>query len=212
MNKKKSKAARKRKDATSSRAKIEVPTAAVFDRNFVLMSSLSSDSIAAAVAFAAAMEYIAPPRPTIDADAPTLGQPSDVARAASIQLSLKSVAAFWSDSCAGGDKYENNCAHFLSDAFIRSGYAELNGPVSCVNARCDTPAKRPIRARDMWCWFQSKATQTSTQLTRNTGWWAVFQLNEPVYWGGHVALFDSDNWKFYGTNWFPDWSQHLYQW
>jgi hypothetical protein len=212
MKKKKSKGTRKRKTVGSPRTRMVVPSVGVLDRDFSLMGNLTSDSIAAAVAFASAMEHIAPPAPHVDADAPAPGKQSDLAVRATAPPALNSVASFWSDSCAGGDKYENNCAHFLSDAFIRAGYVELNGSVSCVNARCGTPAKRPIRARDMWCWFQAKATKTSTQLTRNTGWWVVFQLNEPVYWGGHVALFDSDNWKYYGTNWFPDWSQYLYQW
>jgi hypothetical protein len=175
-------------------------------------SGLSANSMAAALEFALAMEHVPPPAPKFDPNAPTPGDSSKLERKRAAVPSLEAVASYWSDSCAGQDSYANNCAHFLSDAFIRAGYTELNPPAACINARCETPAKRPVRARDMWCWFQSKATKTSTQLTKNTGWWAAFQLNETVYWGGHVALFDSNNWKYYGTGWYEDWGQHLYQW
>jgi len=61
-------------------------------------------------------------------------------------------------------------------------------------------------------WFVEKALRTSTTLEKGTGWWAVFQLNAAVYWGGHVVLLDSDTWRFYGTGWRGDWNQYLYQW
>jgi hypothetical protein len=64
----------------------------------------------------------------------------------------------------------------------------------------------------MWSWFKSQATRTSSTLQRNTGWWAAFQLDETVYWGGHVAVWDSDDDLVYGTGWYPSWKQHLYQW
>jgi hypothetical protein len=49
-------------------------------------------------------------------------------------------------------------------------------------------------------------------LQRNTGWWAIFQLNESVYWGGHVVLLDSNAWQYYGTGWYGTWNQYMYQW
>lgn len=172
-----------------------------------------SSSISAALLYARQMEKQTPPAPPPSrAEDPvrgTFGQPDAIALAGP---TLESVASFWNDSCAGGDVYANNCAHFLSDAFIRAGFTELSGDVPCVHARCSTSAKRAIRARDMWCWFQAKATHTSSTLTRNTGWWAAFQLNESAYWGGHVVLFDSNSWTYYGTGWYPQWTQYLYQW
>ncbi|MEE1752130.1 hypothetical protein [Streptomyces sp. SP18CS02] len=125
---------------------------------------------------------------------------------------LSAVGSHWAASCMGGDTYANNCAHYLSDAFMRAGYLELYPPNAHINARCGTSALRPIRARDMWSWFRSKATTTSHAPTAGTGWWAVFQLKEAVYWGGHVALLDSDSWRYYGTGWYPNWDQYLYQW
>jgi hypothetical protein len=123
--------------------------------------------------------------------------------------SLCGVGAAWTNSCIHGDRYPSNCAHFLSDAFIRAGYTELLPPNEHISASC--PSKRPIRAREMWGWFKSKAVRSSHTVTRNTGWWAVFQLNERVYWGGHVVLLDSDSWQYYGTGWYKNWNQYLYQ-
>jgi hypothetical protein len=125
---------------------------------------------------------------------------------------IEGAAKLYSAGCAGGDEYPNNCAHFLSDAFIRAGFADLGNSHTCINARCGTSAKRPIRAREMRCWFESMATSTGDAVQKNTGIWAVFQLKESVYWGGHVAIIDSDNWKFYGTGWYGDWDQHSYKW
>jgi hypothetical protein len=128
---------------------------------------------------------------------------------------IAAAAAAYNGKCIGGDSYVNNCAHFLSDAFIRTGFSELAAGGSAdhfITARCDTSAKRAIRARDMWQWFQSKATQTSTTITHNTGMWAVFQLDETVYWGGHVLIIDTDAWVTYGTGNHPTWGQHAYQW
>lgn len=128
---------------------------------------------------------------------------------------ITGAAAAYRGSCVGGDRYANNCAHFLSDAFIRAGFTELAAGGSAsgfVHARCDTSAKRVIRARDMWAWFQSKATETATTLQKNTGLWAVFQLDEAQYWGGHVVIIDTDTWTWHGTASYPQWGQHAYKW
>lgn len=155
-------------------------------------------------ASAVAMENVAAPRPFDLPGAPAaadLGSPP-----------LSAIAAHWMNSCAGGDVQSNNCAHYLSDAFIRAGFTELAQANPHIEARCGTTARRPIRARNMWSWFQSKATTTSTTARQNTGWWAVFQLDERAYWGGHVAVLDSNAWQFYGTGWYANWNQYLYQW
>ena len=49
---------------------------------------------------------------------------------------------------------------------------------------------------------------------RNTGFWAVFELDESVYWGGHVCIIDTETWKVYGTGMhaFWDWEQHCHPW
>ncbi|MCB8904339.1 MULTISPECIES: hypothetical protein [unclassified Streptomyces] len=159
------------------------------------------------------MEHIAPPRPVEAAGAPRYGADSSLAVVPpALMPLLSSVGSLYTERCVGGDSYTNNCAHFLSDAFIRAGYTELAVANPHINARCGTTARRPVRARDMWSWFQSKAVRTSNRLDPYTGWWAVFQLDESVYWGGHVVLFDSDSWSYYGTGWHGTWHQYLYQW
>ncbi|MER8044499.1 hypothetical protein [Streptomyces sp. NPDC094032] len=157
------------------------------------------------LANAEAMEHLAPP-PAVDVP----GAPRYAAALPAPPLST--VGSCWTNKCVGGDAFVNNCAHFLSDAFIRAGYTELADPNPYIEARCSTYAHRPIRARNMWSWFKSKAVRTSYTPTQNTGWWAVFQLDESVYWGGHVVLYDSDTSTYYGTGWHGTWNQYMYQW
>lgn len=200
-------------DAGHGRVRLQVrPGAQAFRIEPFLVGDSYPPSTDPRSPFGVGMEFIAPPRSAPFARAP--GPDTDATSTVEVATAatLESVAAHWTDSCAGGDRYPNNCAHFLSDAFIRAGFSELAAPNDHIHARCPTSARRPVRARDMWSWFRSKATRTSRRLQRNTGWWAVFQLDERVYWGGHVAVWDSDNDMPYGTGWYPEWNQHLYQW
>jgi hypothetical protein len=107
------------------------------------------------------MEHVAPPAPPeLGPDDAREATDQDVSALGIAELAAKSIAgaaALFRKQCAGGDSYENNCAHYLSDAFLRAGYTELESPAPCINARCGTTAKRPIRARDMWCWFKAMA-------------------------------------------------------
>ena len=68
---------------------------------------------------------------------------------------LSQVCQYYTGACDGGDSYTNNCAHFLSNAFIRAGYTELLTS-GIITERCRSGAKRPIRAYDMLKWFQYK--------------------------------------------------------
>ncbi|MDR8399750.1 hypothetical protein NE850_25925 [Paraburkholderia sp. USG1] len=120
-----------------------------------------------------------------------------------VTRSIAGAASLFSNSCEGGDSYDNNCAHFLSNAFIRAGYSELHPQNACITARCATCAKRPIRARDMWCWFKFMQKDSRTTLPKNDGFWAVFQLNESKYWGGHVVIIDTDTNIAFGTGNYP---------
>ena len=115
-------------------------------------------------------------------------------------LSLNRVGAAYYTGCTCGTSYTNNCAHFLSNAFILAGYIDLlTSPL--ITARC--PHKRPIRAQDMLKWFQTKKTGFwGSRVQRNTGWWAVYQ--ETPGWQ-HVFVSDSDNWTYYGTGDYWDW-------
>jgi len=44
------------------------------------------------------------------------------------------------------------------------------------------------------------------------GMWAVFELDESIYWGGHVVIVDTDAWTWHGTGIHWDWPQHAYKW
>ena len=158
------------------------------------------------------MEDMPPLEPSRASDMPVPESSFETASKAAVAGTLASAYAAYNDKCVGGDDQGNNCAHFLSDAFIRGGFTELLPNNPHINARCSTAAKRPVRARDMWSWFKSKAIRTSRKIEKNTGIWATFQLKESVYWGGHVIIIDTNKWKYVGRPAYFDWDQYLYQW
>lgn len=161
------------------------------------------------------MEVLTPPPPPAPGpDDPRAASDRDIASLGR-NIATKSIAGaalLFRKACEGGDSYDNNCAHFLSDAFIRAGYTELGPPADCITARCGSPAKRSVRARDMWCWFKSMATDKRESLPKNEGLWAVFQLKENEYWGGHVVIIDTNRNAYYGTGNYPNWDQHCFKW
>lgn len=137
---------------------------------------------------------------------------------------IEGAAKVFMRSCDGNQSYDNNCAHFLSNAFIKAGFAELVSPNECVGARCNKEgctispylSRRPIRAKDLKCWFQSKARESSTSVNAGSGFWAVYQ-ERGSDGQGHVAILDANAWKFYGTGWFhtndPEgWSHRYFKW
>ncbi|MDO8335736.1 MAG: hypothetical protein Q7T74_03070 [Candidatus Saccharibacteria bacterium] len=162
------------------------------------------------------MENLTPPTPPTpkegDPIPATAGDQQQLLKTALLPKSIVGAASLYSGQCAGGDSLENNCAHYLSDAFIRAGYDELLPSNDCVTARCGTDAKRVIRAKDMWCWFKSIAKESRTVLPNKEGFWAVFQWKEGAYPGGHVTIIDTDNSKYYGTGNYPNWDQYAYKW
>jgi hypothetical protein len=115
-------------------------------------------------------------------------------------LGLADVARKYYNGCTCGTTYVNNCAHFLSNAFILAGYAELlRSPL--ITAKC--PHGRPIRAQDMLRWFQAKQSGFSgARVQRNTGIWATYQ--EKPGWQ-HVVVINSNAWLYYGTGDYWDW-------
>ena len=124
--------------------------------------------------------------------------------------SLRDVCKYYRHVCDGGDSYRNECAHLLSNAFIRAGYSELL-TASQITARCKSGAGRAIRAFDMLRWFQSKQREfRSGVIPEGNGVWATYQ--EKPGWK-HVLISDTDAWKYCGTNDYPDWPvQYNYRW
>lgn len=135
--------------------------------------------------------------------------------------SLASVATFWNNSCNLSDVEGNNCAHYLSDAFIRAGYPELKkiSGNPHISLWCDwnntvkNENARPVRAIDMKNWFDSMATKKTTTKQSGNGFWAVYQERQSDS-QGHVLLYDSNNDVVYGTGGigYWTWKQFFYQW
>ena len=123
---------------------------------------------------------------------------------------LSQVCQYYTGACDGGDSYTDNCAHYLSNAFIRAGYTELLTS-GIITARCRSGAKRPIRAYDMLKWFQYKKKRfRSGVIPQGNGVWATYQ--EKPGWK-HVLISDTDKWEYCGTGDYPDWpTQWNYQW
>lgn len=156
-----------------------------------------------------------PPQPLLtpqDARLATQGDIDALLKSILVPKTIASAASLFNGACIGSDSYENNCAHFLSDAFLRAGFTDLAALAPCINARCGSSAKRPVRARDMWCWFKGKQTDFREKIPSKEGFWAVFQLNEVDYWGGHVLIIDTDKNIAYGTANYPAWEQYCYKW
>lgn len=133
--------------------------------------------------------------------------------------SIKAAAALYKGECICGCTKDiicpekDNCAHFLSNAFIKAGYTELlTSPL--ISFRCKWGGNRPVRAFDMLKWFQLMRRRYNGKFHRgrvkpNTGFWATYQ--EKPGWK-HVVILDS-NGGFYGTMDGDDWPlQWNYQW
>ncbi|MCE7070884.1 hypothetical protein LZG74_11255 [Dyadobacter sp. CY327] len=141
---------------------------------------------------------------------------------------IASAAANWTmpnGVCTLGSTPPNNCAHYLSDAFIKAGYSELirkNSEGGGIFTQwCDTITPpyqykenaRPIRALDMKNWFNSISTKRETTKQSGRGFWAVYQKRQSDG-QEHVLIYDSDNDVVYGTGGigYWTWSQFFYQW
>jgi hypothetical protein len=157
---------------------------------------------------------------------PTAGTSADQAKLKTGKT-IEGAAKVFMEECAGGGEYTNNCAHFLSNAFIKSGLTDFDAPHACIKARCSVKEGqlkeckfssqfqyRPIRAKELRCWFQEKATTTVTEAANGSGFWAAYQ-EKPSDSQGHVAILDTNNWHFYGTGWYSKaqgWTQEYYKW
>lgn len=127
----------------------------------------------------------------------------------------------FTDSCSCGDDLGNNCAHYLSDAFIRAGYSELDGGKGGLYRRKKgrTVCKhgRPVRARELEKWFAAKAKERTKKNDHSKpGFWAVWQ-GGGSYWGGHVAVHEHKGkgagHEYRGTGDYPEWpTQNHYRW
>jgi hypothetical protein len=123
-------------------------------------------------------------------------------------VSIEGAAKVFEQACLGKVSSYAKCAHYLSNAFIVAGFAELSKPNDCVSSggrcippNCTSGGKRPIRAKDLECWFLTKDASPATSVKPNTGLYAVYQERQSDG-EGHVVILDSNTWKYYGTGWF----------
>lgn len=165
------------------------------------------------------------PESLVTSASPVAGTAADQQKLTAGQT-IEGAAKVFNRDCLGKvSSYQNNCAHYLSDAFIEAGFSELAVAHSCVSSggRCGPPhctsgGKRPIRARDVRCWFNEKDANPDSTVGKGTGHYAVYQERQSDG-QGHVVILDSDNWKYYGTGWYEagqpapnDWKHWYYQW
>jgi hypothetical protein len=134
-----------------------------------------------------------------------------------VQRSIQNAFDNYRGTCDCGENLGNNCAHYLSDAFIRTGYGELDGGVGHLyrryNGRIVCRAGRPVRAREMRDWFDGRATSRQEGEPADEQYWAVYQLDS--YPGGHVVLHHHSGTNYYprGTGDYPTWgTQRHYTW
>lgn len=133
-----------------------------------------------------------------------------IAQAPDYRPSLEDVARAYNESCVGGGRESNNCAHYLADAFIRAGFTDLK-TTEFVTERCKCGAGRAVRAQELLKWFQARSLRFHQgRPPANSGYWAAYQ-EKPG--DRHVTLIDTATGKFYGTADCPDWPvQWYYQW
>ena len=121
-------------------------------------------------------------------------------------MSVQSAWDSYSNSCACGQRYDNNCAHFLSNALIEGGFSAIDGGDGCdlrtVNGFCVCKSGRPIRAKELRNWFGRNWTRRSSP---QDGINVVYQEKSGQ---GHVLLKKYSNGKSTGdegTGDHPSW-------
>ena len=122
-------------------------------------------------------------------------------------MSLEVAWKSYTDSCECGDSFEGkNCAHFLSNAFIKGGFTEIDGKrgdkFRIVNGFCVCTHGRPVRAKEMRAWF---ARKWKRQQKPQEGYNAVYQEEKGQ---GHVLLQKGTD--YVGTGNYPSWSTQEY--
>lgn len=102
-----------------------------------------------------------------------------------------SLEAAWSEfslSCKCADSYSGtNCAHFLSNALINAGFSDIDGgkgaDLRIRKGFCVCKHGRPIRAKELRNWFNTKWTKHSEP--PQDGIIAIYQENSGQ---GHVLF------------------------
>jgi len=138
-------------------------------------------------------------------------------RLLAVQRSIEDAFDNYRGTCDCGEDLGNDCAHYLSDAFVRAGYTELDGGSGSLyrlhNGRIVCKEGRPVRAREMRDWFAGRATTTFNGEPDDNQYWAVYQHDS--YPGGHVVIHHhrGTSYTSRGTGDYPAWGeQRHYTW
>lgn len=118
---------------------------------------------------------------------------------AHILASLSSAYNNYTNSCDCGDRYDDNCAHFISNALIKAGYAMGSG----AQCRCG----RMIRAKELLRWARNRpgVRFSSNHKNISSGTWLVYQ--ESSNGQGHILFHLEESTQYYpmGTRDYPAW-------
>jgi hypothetical protein len=131
----------------------------------------------------------------------TISIPSRTRRKVPVRADAPLMERAWnlySDSCACGTVYANNCAHFLTNAFALAG---ASFPAN--SAKC--PKGRMIRAKEALEWFRSLATGFKPDHQAiSGGYWFVYQ---EISGQGHVCMHleSPEEYSWVGTGDYDDW-------
>lgn len=115
--------------------------------------------------------------------------------------SLSEAYNLYEDKCDCGERFGNNCAHFLSNALIKAGFRMPSGGAKCRSGRM-------IRAKELLQWVRSipGVVMKTEHGSITSGYWFVYQ--ERASDGqGHVCIHleKPESYSSVGTGDFPDW-------
>lgn len=113
---------------------------------------------------------------------------------------LQESFSLYRGRCECGAAYDNNCAHFLTDAMIRAGL-----PQQFPGAYAKCAQGRLIRAKECLAWFKSFSTGFAQNHSGiSSGYWFVYQESGGQ---GHVCIHheSSSQYEWRGTTDLPSW-------
>ena len=136
-------------------------------------------------------------------------------------LGFESAWSQYVHSCECGRSYDNNCAHYISNALINGGFSDLDGgngaDMRKVNGRIVCCSGRPIRAKELCAWAEAKWGPPKSKV--QDGIYFVYQERRSDS-QGHVLLqkyaYLDDQHKqlkmsgVNGTGNYPNWEKQKY--
>ena len=121
---------------------------------------------------------------------------------------IKSAWDSYSGSCACGERFENNCAHYLSNALIKAGCCSIDGGSGGLfrkeSGYIVCKSGRPVRAKELRNMFFSKKWTRHSK--PRDGYNLVYQ--EKADGRGHVLIKKYSGGRkvgHKGTGDYPDW-------